>query len=228
MELLYTAFRDGGPVMYIIAFVSVIAIAILVERVYILYFKFSINASDFIAQLSRLVRGGQIKKALSLCDAAPNAALAKVARSALLRAGQDERAIQSAVDEVALEILPKIQKRIDHLQVIANISTLLGLLGTIIGIIVAFKAVAEVEPAMKQQVLTRGIAIALYTTAFGLIVAIPSLFAHALVKAKATKLIDEIDEYSVKLINLLTELKRQGVLATPQVQTANPASQKRG
>ncbi|HDH97044.1 MAG TPA: MotA/TolQ/ExbB proton channel family protein [Proteobacteria bacterium] len=226
MELLYTAFRDGGPVMYVIALVSGIAIAILIERVYQLYFRFSINASEFTAQLSRLIRGGQLKKAISLCDAAPNAALARVAKAALLKAGQDERTIQSAVDEVALEVLPKIQKRIDHLQVIANIATLLGLLGTIIGIIIAFKAVAEVEPAMKQQVLTRGIAIALYTTAFGLTVAIPSLFAHAVVKAKATKLVDELDEHSVKIINLLNEARDRGLLAAAQAQTANPGDYK--
>lgn len=224
MELVYTAFRDGGTVMYFIALVSVIGIAIIIERVYQLYFRFPINAADFIAQISRLVRSGQLKKAISLCDAAPNAILARITKAALLKAGSDERIIQSAVDETALELLPKVQKRIEHLQVVANVSTLLGLLGTIIGIIIAFKAVAEVDPAMKQQVLTRGIAVALYTTAFGLIVAIPSLFAHALIKSKAVKIVDEVDEYSVKVINLLNELRRQGVLSAPQTQaqSANP------
>lgn len=218
MGLIYTAFRDGGTVMYFIALVSVIGIAIIIERVYQLYFRFPINASDFVAQISRLVRGGQIKKAVTLCDAAPNAVLARIIKTALMKAGQEERVIQGAVDEEALDLLPKVQKRIEHLQVVANVSTLLGLLGTIFGIIIAFKAVAEVDPAMKQQVLTRGIAVALYTTAYGLIVAIPMLFAHAIIKAKAVKIVDEVDEYSVKVINLLNELKKQGVLAAPQSQ----------
>jgi biopolymer transport protein ExbB/TolQ len=88
------------------------------------------------------------------------------------------------------------------------VATLLGLLGTIFGIIIAFKAVAEVDPSMKQVVLTKGIAVALYTTAYGLIVAIPTMLAHSIIEASTTRIIDEIDEYSVKLINLLVARKK--------------------
>ena len=106
-------------------------------------------------------------------------------------------------------MLPKLQKRTQYLQMIANVATLLGLLGTIIGIILSFKAVAKASAAEKQAKLTEGIATALYTTAFGLVVAIPSMIAHAMLSAKTTKIIDEIDEYSVKLINMLVAKQKE-------------------
>lgn len=160
-------------------------------------------------KIQQLVDAGNFERAIQFCNAAPHAALARVLKAGLVRADQPGSQIQNGVDEVALEIIPKLAKRTNYLQVIANVATLLGLLGTIFGIIIAFKAVAEVDPSMKQVVLTKGIAIALYTTAFGLIVAIPSMLAHAVIEASTRKIIDEIDEYSVKLINLLVSKKEE-------------------
>ncbi|MCZ7583823.1 MAG: MotA/TolQ/ExbB proton channel family protein [Deltaproteobacteria bacterium] len=202
-------FREGGTVMYVIAGVSVVAFAIIVERFFFIFFRFNINGAAFMRKVQQLVDAGNVERAIQLCNAAPHAALAKVLKAGLARSGDDDRQIQNGVDEAALEIIPKLTKRTNFLQVIANVATLLGLLGTIFGIIIAFKAVAEVDPSMKQVVLTKGIAVALYTTAFGLIVAIPAMLAHAVIEASTTKIIDEIDEYSVKLINLLVSKKRQ-------------------
>lgn len=201
-------FREGGSVMYVIAAVSVIALAIIVERFFFIFFRFNINGPAFMRKIQQLVEAGSVDRAVQLCNAAPAAALSRVLKAGLVRAGQGDREIQNGVDEAALEIIPQLTKRTNFLQVIANVATLLGLLGTIFGIIIAFKAVAEVDPSMKQVVLTKGIAVALYTTAFGLIVAIPSMLAHALIESSTTKIIDEIDEYSVKLINLLTTRNR--------------------
>ena len=208
-SIFITAMREGGGVMYIIAFFSVISLAIILDRVFFIVFRYNINGPAFMKKIQKLVEARNYDRAVQLCNAAPNAALARVLKAGLARAGREQREIQNAVDESALELLPKLQKRTGYLQVIANVATLLGLLGTIIGIIIAFKAVAEVEASQKQKVLTRGIAIALYTTAFGLFVAIPTMLAHALIDAKTTKIIDEIDEYSVKLINLLGSIQAE-------------------
>jgi len=206
-SIIFTAMREGGSVMYVIAFFSVISLAIILDRVFFIVFRYNINGPAFMKKIQKLVEARNYDRAVQLCNAAPNAALAKVLKAGLARAGREQREIQNAVDEAALELLPKLQKRTGYLQVIANVATLLGLLGTIIGIIIAFKAVAEVEASQKQKVLTRGIAIALYTTAFGLFVAIPTMLAHAIIDAKTTKIIDEIDEYSVKLINMLGSIQ---------------------
>ncbi|MCB1152117.1 MAG: MotA/TolQ/ExbB proton channel family protein [Deltaproteobacteria bacterium] len=196
-------FVEGGSVMYVILVALILAVLIAVERFYFVFFRFNINGENFMRKIQQLVEARNYERAIQLCNAVPRSALAKVVKAGLVKAGQDPRDIQNSVDEAALEILPKLTKRTGFLQVIANVATLLGLLGTIFGIILAFKAVAEVDPSMKQVVLTKGIAVALYTTAFGLIVAIPSMVAHALVESSTTKIIDEIDEYSVKLINQL-------------------------
>lgn len=202
-------FREGGTVMYVIAGVSVVSFAIIVERFFHIFFRFNINGEAFMRKVQQLVDAGNVERAIQLCNAAPHAALPRVLKAGLVHADQPDRQIQNSVDEVALEVIPKLAKRTNYLQVIANVATLLGLLGTIFGIIIAFKAVAEVDPSMKQVVLTKGIAIALYTTAFGLIVAIPSMLAHAVIEASTRKIIDEIDEYSVKLINLLVGKKEK-------------------
>ena len=196
--------KSGGPVMIVIAVFSVISLAIIIERFYFILFRFNINGPAFMKKIQKLVEARNFERAIQLCNAAPNAALSRVLKAGLSRAGKPEREIQDAVDEVALEILPKLQKRTNYLQVIANVATLLGLLGTIFGIIISFNAVANVDPSMKQKVLTSGIAVALSTTAFGLIVAIPSLLFYSILDNFTAKIIDEIDEFSVKLINLMS------------------------
>ena len=207
-ETLGSFFKDGGAIMYVIAFASSVALAIVLDRFYYIYLHYSVNARRFMKKVQDFVAKGQFEQAVKVCDGSKNAALSQVIKAGLQRANRsNDRAMQNAVDETALELLPKLTQRTNLLQIIANIATLLGLLGTIFGIIIAFKAVAEVDPSMKQQVLTRGIAVALYTTAFGLMVAIPSLVCHALVESSTIRIIDEIDEYSVKLINLITGSK---------------------
>lgn len=202
-NILINAMKEGGPVMWIILGFSILSMAIVLERFFFILFRYNINGPAFMKKIQKLVEARNIDRAIQLCNAAPHAALSRVLKAGLSRAGKQEREIQDAVDEVALEVLPKLQKRTSYLQVIANVATLLGLLGTILGIIMAFDAVANVEPAMKQKVLTKGISVALYTTAFGLVVAIPSLLFYAILDNKTVKIIDEIDEFSVKLINLL-------------------------
>lgn len=203
MDAIAQAFQDGGEFMYIIAGVSVIGIGVIIERFIFLFFKYNINATAFMAQVQKLVMANNIDRAIKLCNAAPSAALPKVIKAGLTRANKGEMEIQNAVEEATLEVVPNIQKRTASLQAIANIATLLGLLGTIVGMIQAFKGLEAASPAQKQDYLAKGISVAMYTTAFGLIVAIPCLAAHIFLANVTKKIIDEIDQYSVKLENLL-------------------------
>jgi len=204
MATIAKAFKEGGGWMYIILVVSIIGIGIIVERFIFLFFKYNINATAFMAQIQKLVMANNIDRAIKLCNAAPNAALPKVIKAGLTRANKGEVEIQNAVEEATLEVIPHIQKRTPALQGVANVATLLGLLGTIIGLIEAFAALEFARPDDRQKVLSRGIALAMNTTAFGLIVAIPCIFAHMVLSGVTKRIIDEIDQYSVKLQNLLT------------------------
>ncbi|MFH1861749.1 MAG: MotA/TolQ/ExbB proton channel family protein, partial [bacterium] len=153
---------------------------------------------------------GDFKKAISLCKMASNKALSDVILAALSEANKremvDYRAIQNAVDEATLEVIPKLTKRTNYLAMIANVATLTGLLGTIFGLIQAFSAVS-ISGAEASSNLAAGISIAMITTYFGLITAIPSIILYTIINTKTTAIIDDIDEHSVKLIHLLTGSK---------------------
>lgn len=210
MSAIAEAFRSGGIWMYLILAVSIFAIGITIERFIFLFFKYNINAQAFMAQIQKLVMADNIDRAIKLCNAAPSRALPKVIKAGLTRANKGEVEIQNAIEEATLEVVPKVQKRTPALAVLANIATLLGLLGTIIGLIEAFEALESATPENRQQMLSRGIALAMNTTAFGLIVAIPTLVAHLILSGMTKKILDEIDMYSVKLENLLVTRGKGG------------------
>ena len=212
MGAIAEAFRTGGIWMYIILAVSIFAIGIVIERFIFLFFKYSINAEAFMAQVQKLVMANNIDRAIKLCNAAPSAALPKVIKAGLTRANKGEVEIQNAIEEATLEVVPKVQKRTASLSAIANIATLLGLLGTIIGLIEAFEALEKATPENRQRLLARGIALAMNTTAFGLVVAIPTLTAHLILSGTTKKILDEIDMYSVKLENLLVSRGKGGAV----------------
>ena len=208
MSFVLNFFRDGGPFMYIILVVSVIAMATVIERGYMILFRFNLNGAAFMAQIQKLIMANNIDRAIKLCNAESNAALTKVLKAGLTRANRRTEDIQTAVEEATLEVVPMLQKRTPYLGMWANVATLLGLLGTISGLVQAFKAVAAASPETKQTMLAAGISVAMYTTAFGLVVAIPIMICHSVIENRTKKLVDEIDQYSVKLINLLAARNR--------------------
>ena len=208
MNFILSFFRDGGPFMYIILVVSVIAMATIIERGYMVLFRYNLNGAAFMAQIQKLIMANNIDRAIKLCNAESNAALTKVLKAGLTRANRRTEDIQTAVEEATLEVVPMLQKRTPYLGMWANVATLLGLLGTISGLVQAFKAVAAASPETKQTMLAAGISVAMYTTAFGLVVAIPIMICHSVIENRTKKLVDEIDQYSVKLINLLAARNR--------------------
>lgn len=214
MEMIAEAFTLGGFWMYIILAISIIALGIIIERFIFLFFKYNINAPAFMAQIQKLVMANSIDKAIKLCNAAPSSVLSRVVKAGLTRANKGEIEIQNSVEEAMLEVIPLIQKRTGNLPILANVATLMGLLGTIIGMILAFKGLKEVSADKRQEVLSVGIAVAMYTTAFGLLVAIPSLLFHIILANISKKMIDDLDQYSVKLENLLISRGKSGVVET--------------
>ncbi|TKJ42204.1 hypothetical protein CEE37_00570 [candidate division LCP-89 bacterium B3_LCP] len=201
---------SGYIFMWVILIMFVVMIAIALERAFYIIVRSNVNAPRFMAEIRKLVINGDFKKAMNLSKAAGSKALPEVTLAALAEADKKEfvdyRAIQNAVDEATLEIIPKLTTRTGYLAMIANIATLTGLLGTIFGLIKAFTAVS-MAGAEASTNLAAGISIAMITTYFGLLTAIPSIVVYTVINTKTTKIIDDIDEHSVKLIHLLTGSK---------------------
>jgi biopolymer transport protein ExbB/TolQ len=203
-------FTDGGPWMVPIAFMSFLVAGVAVERIIFLFFRYNINGAAFMAQIQKLVMANNIDRAIKLCNAAPNAALPRIVKAGLTRANKGEIEIQNAVEEASLEVVPLLQKRTGALAALASLATLLGLLGTVMGLIGAFEVVANAPADQKSALLSKYISIAMGTTAFGLMVAIPAIFIHLLLSGVTKKIVDDIDMYSVKLENLLITRGKSG------------------
>jgi biopolymer transport protein ExbB/TolQ len=198
-----TFYANGGAFMHAIALCAILGLAVMVERFIFLFFRFNINGQQFFNQIQKLVMANNIDRAIKLCNAADKAALARVVKAGLTRANKSEADISAAIEESMLEVGPAINKRIAMIAAIANIATLLGLLGTIFGMLAAFEAVADAPADQRSTALARGIGIAMNTTGFGLMVAIPLLASHLFISSLAKKISDEVELYSVKLENLL-------------------------
>jgi biopolymer transport protein ExbB len=198
---------EGGTFMWIISATWGFGVAIALERYFKLRF-WDTDGPSFMNELQRYVLSNDIQGAIRVCSGS-SSALPKVLKSGLKRASSNPNQIQNAIDATALEIIPKVEMRLSYLQLVANISTLFGLLGTIQGLIIAFGTVASADPAQKAEILAKGIAVAMNTTFLGLVAAISIMVVHSFLVSKAEKIIGEVDEFSVKLMDLLGTKKEQ-------------------
>lgn len=204
--------EDASSYMWIIALCAVFAVAMISERLYFIFVRSNVDANKFMAEIRKLVAGGNLKKAIALCETAKDKALPSVVLAGLKRAVEKEggpldfRAIQNAVDEGTLEIIPQLTQRSGYIAMLSNVSTLFGLMGTVYGLIISFAAVANpsLPEDQKALLLAGGISAAMQTTIWGLSVAIPCIISYTIITTKTTKIIDEMDEHMVKLINLMT------------------------
>ncbi len=196
-------YQKGGFFMHFISVAFAFGLAFAFERAVRLFKTYYIDGSSFMVEIQKYILANNIDEAIRVCNGAPTAALAKVLKAGLQRAGRDEDQIQNAIDASSLEVVPKLERRLGYLALIANIATLMGLLGTIVGLIHSFAAIATADPAQKQTILANGIAEAMNCTAYGLIVAITTMVFHSILTARANRIVEDIDEYGVKLLDLL-------------------------
>jgi biopolymer transport protein ExbB len=201
IQFLARFMNDGGIFMWIIAIVWCIGIAIAVERLK-QYFKYDIDGTSLMGNIKKSIIGNQVQEAIQTCTESP-ALLSFVMKNGLKRANQSKEQIQDALEASILEVTPKIEKHLGYMALVANLSTLLGLLGTIQGLIQSFAAVAQAEASQKAQLLAEGIAVAMNTTALGLMSAISIMVVHSILTTRGEKMIHELEENSVKLLDLL-------------------------
>lgn len=208
MELLNTVvlfFQDGGVFMYPIVIILALGMAIAIERYVYLTSVKSANRHAWKEIIGSLT-DGRFERALAAASRS-EAAIAKILGYGLQRtqSARQRDEIETAMEEGLMEVLPRLERRTHYLAIFANIATLLGLLGTIIGLIQAFTAVAGADPAQKADMLSASISVAMNTTAFGLMVAIPLLLVHAVLQTKTTELVDSLEMSAVKFLNIIAQ-----------------------
>jgi biopolymer transport protein ExbB len=195
-------FHHGGFFMWPITAVMVVVAAIVIERVYFLYFKATVRADEMVTMLQRTIMEGDLAKAIRFASASDNP-LGRIIHAGLLKAKGDPEEVQAAMDEVALRELPRIEKRTPYLAMLSNVAMLTGLLGTISGMIISFGAVANADASEKAGKLAEGISEAMNCTAWGLYCAVPALLFYAVLQGKTQALVDEVNEGALKVVNFV-------------------------
>jgi len=216
MDSLYSLVRffvTGGPFMYPILIVFTIGIAIAIER-YVTLTRVRRQNDGMWSKLEPALAKGDFEKARQMTSK-DDSTVSRLLGMGLARQGAVRRRedIEIAMEESMMEIIPQLEKRTAYVALFASIATLLGLLGTIMGLIHAFTAVANANPAEKADLLSASISVAMNTTAFGLIAAIPLLVTHSVLTAKTGEIVDSLEMASVKALNVITTLaKRQAAV----------------
>ena len=213
MEFIYSIlefFVSGGPFMYQILLVFAVGAAIGVERYFTLTMMRARNQSAW-NKLQPALMSGDFEKARE-ATSKDDSAIAQLLAMGLARQGAVRRRedIEIAMEETMMEIIPQLEKRTPYVALASSVATLLGLLGTIMGLIQAFTAVANANPAEKADLLSASISVAMNTTAFGLMVAIPLLLTNTVLTAKTGEIIDSLEMASLKVLNVISgKAKRQ-------------------
>ena len=213
MDFMYSIvgfFVTGGPFMYPILIVFAVGAAIAIERYITLTQVTSQNQASWTKLQPALVKG-DFEKAREMTSK-DGSTVSQLLSMGLARQGAVRRRedIEIAMEESMMEIIPQLEKRTPYVALASSIATLLGLLGTIMGLIQAFTAVANANPAEKADLLSASISVAMNTTAFGLMVAIPLLVTHTVLTAKTGAIVDSLEMASVKALNVISsKAKRQ-------------------
>jgi biopolymer transport protein ExbB/TolQ len=205
-------FHDSGVAIYPSLLIMALGLAVAIERFIFLQKQRAENRKMWDKMLP-LLQNGKLDKAAALAGSA-DVPIGKIVTYGLerLRTAHRREDVDAAMEEGMMEIVPRLEKRTHYIATFANVITLVGLLGTIIGLIKAFTAVANVNPAEKAEMLSASISIAMNNTAFALMVAIPFLLIHAFLTARATEIVDSLEAAKISFLNLTqrmnTEVRR--------------------
>ena len=218
MQQLKEFFEQGGFFMYVNLLCSVIVVALIVDRSLFFLGKGAVNARAFLEQLRKLLTAGQLEKAQRLSQSS-DAPVAQVARAGLAKLKGGEAAVSTAIEEALTDANPELKKRIAVLWSLANIATLIGLLGTINGLIGGFAAIGKAAADQRSQILATKIAEAMNNTWLGLAIAATCMIGHLFLSAASKGKQQELESFALRLENLLFDL-----IANPPA----PAAEKEG
>ncbi len=206
-------FQDSGLFIYPSILIMALGMAIAIERFIFLNRARSENRKLW-EQMLPMLQNGKFKEAHHV-SAKSDAAIGKIVSNGLQRMQSPGRRedLDAAMEEGMMEIVPRLEKRTHYIATFANVITLVGLLGTIIGLIKGFTAVAQVNPAEKAEMLSASISIAMNNTAFALMVAIPFLLIHAFLQARTAEIVDGLEAAKISFLNLVQRIKAEAAPA---------------
>jgi biopolymer transport protein ExbB len=207
LQTISTAFHKGGWGMWLILVTSILIIAVIVERsVYL--FKASVDKDKLLALLKSQVMSGNVQGAIKVCSGNPTP-MTRIVQAGLMKFNKSDEEVQAAMDEAALREIPKLNARTPYLAMLANFAVMAGLVGTITGMIKSFGAVGAEESGNKATELANGISEALNCTAFGIGTSLVGLVGYSMLQGKTTRVIDDINEVTVQVVNLVTSHRAQ-------------------
>ncbi len=208
---LMAVFKDNPLFLSINLVVSAVVVALVIERAAFQLGKYRVNSKEFFAQIKKLVTAGNIDRAIKLCDAGDYPTL-QLVKAGLTHANKGPDEIDAAMSEKMGELKPAVEKRVGSLWSLANIATLIGLLGTVFGLIHTFTAVGApgLSAAQRQSILANGIAEAMYNTAFGLGIAVTCMIAHLILHQRSKNIQHDLDATQERVFNLLSIQTRPG------------------
>lgn len=208
---LVEAFKHNPTFMVMNLICSAIVVTIVIERFAFQLSRYRVNSKEFFAQIKKLVAAGNIDRAIKLCEASDYPIL-QLVKAGLTHSNKDEAEIDAALSEKLSELKPEAEKRVGALWSLANIATLIGLLGTVSGLIATFNAIAApgLTQSDKQRLLSNGIAEAMYNTALGLGIAVMCMITHIILHTRAKAIQHDLESIMERTFNLLTIQTKRG------------------
>jgi biopolymer transport protein ExbB len=202
-------FVDCGAFLYPSLLMMSLGLAIAIER-FVFLRKARADNRRLWDKVLPMLQGGKFREVASV-TASNDSAIGKIVNNGLVRmqTARHREDIDNAMEEGMMEIVPRLEKRIHYIATFANTITLVGLLGTIIGLIKGFTAVAQVNPAEKAELLSASISVAMNNTAFALMVAIPFLLIHAFLQARASEIVDSLEAAKITFLNLAQRISSE-------------------
>lgn len=219
VEFLRENFYHVAPILV----AGAIGLMIIVERAQALSWNYPLkNSPFFFKKIRDLVVADRVNEAISLCERYRNKPVIRVAKEALLRAHQPESQLEDGVELAVIEATQQVQVRTPYLATIANVATLLGLFGTIVGLIHSFEAVGHANAQQKSALLAAGISTAMNATMLGLAIAIPSMIAYSILINKTNHLISEIEKTATLMVDIINQRYFSGNNPTHSGQPHSP------
>ncbi len=198
----------GGVLMYPILLCSIVFLAIFIERLYH-YRRAAIDADQFISGIRNILKEKKITEAMSVCDETPGP-VSHIVRAAILKHDRPRQEIKETIGDAALEEIPRLEKNLNILATVAHVAPLLGLLGTVIGMINCFQKIESLGGRVNAGDLAGGIWVALITTAAGLCVAIPAYVSHNYLVSRVNSLVHDMERSATEVVELLATPEHEG------------------
>lgn len=191
--------------MWVLALMALCAVILVIERWFDIGKRTAVDAESFTNRIKQLLEENKREEAIQLCDAGGKRVLPKIFGAGIRKSAEQSELVRNVMEQETLHVIPILEKRSSYILMFANTATLVGLMGTIYGLILSFAAVArpDVAPVEKSSLLASGISTAMNTTLLGLIISVPCVLAYSILRSKSDRAIQEIDRYSVSLLRIL-------------------------